>query len=137
MKKQNTEIETNNLLVGSFAALPRKILKVIKKKKSLENTFPFLSFLLSDAMLLTSKTVLCRPEFQVYVSVHLELANRSAQVWTTGGALVTFAAARVARLSHWQPLQFTSRLGTAAKCQQFRVKMCKNHWDKTVFVLSL
>lgn len=33
MKKQNTEIETNNLLVGSFAALPRKILKVIKKKK--------------------------------------------------------------------------------------------------------
>lgn len=103
----------------------------------MENTFPFLSFLLSDAMLLTSKTVLCRPEFQVYVSVHLELANRSAQVWTTGGALVTFAAARVARLSQWQPLQFTSRLGTAAKCQQFRVKMCKNHWDKTVFVLSL
>lgn len=29
MKKQNTEIETNNLLIGSFAALPRKILKVI------------------------------------------------------------------------------------------------------------
>lgn len=45
MKKQNTEIETNNLLVGSFAALPRKILKVIKKKKKLGKHISLFEFL--------------------------------------------------------------------------------------------